>query len=411
MSHLDNYLHNLQRFGINPGLERIRALLQSANDPQSAYPILLVGGTNGKGSTCEFAARLLAQEGRRIGLYTSPHLYRWNERIRILPGEGLFEGEINDADLDALFFDALPHIEKVAAQMGQLTEFEVVTFLGLWHFARQKVDAAVVEVGLGGKWDATNVTEPLVSVVTHVALDHMDRLGNTVEEIAADKVEIARGGRPFLTAETRQSVLDIFQKHCAKIGAEFHRVDTGVHSVGERADFQSKNLELATAAALELQKQLGWQETAGAVHLEGTQVVGRAEKLGNLILDGANNPDGAEILAKHITKTLAIPPSKLILVLGILADKDFEKMTRILVPLASKVIVTQSTSPRAATTTQVAPIARETCSHVEEVAAVAAAVERAQVLAGPSDTILVTGSFTTIAEVPRPEREVEREIS
>ncbi|HEX9996143.1 MAG TPA: Mur ligase family protein, partial [Abditibacterium sp.] len=211
MTRLENYLQNLQRFGIQPGLERIQALLESAGNPQNSYPIMLVGGTNGKGSTCEFAARLLAQDGRRIGLYTSPHLYNWNERIRILPGDGLFEGAISDADLDALLDDALPHIETVARELGQPTEFEVMTFLGLWHFSRQKVDAAVVEVGLGGKWDATNATEPIVSVVTHVALDHMDRLGNTLEEIAADKVEIARAGRYFITAETKKSVLNVFK--------------------------------------------------------------------------------------------------------------------------------------------------------------------------------------------------------
>ncbi len=401
MSQLEIYLENLQRFGIRPGLERIKALLQRAGNPQNEYPILLVGGTNGKGSTCEFAARLLAQD-KKIGLYTSPHLYKWNERIRILPGQGLFEGAVTDEDLDTLFFDALPYIEAVAAELGQPTEFEVVTFLGLYHFARQKVDAAVIEVGLGGKWDATNVTNPLISVVTHVALDHMDRLGNTVEEIAADKVEIARPGRPFFTLESKGSVLEIFRAHCEKIGASLHQIQPDFTIEGQKPDFQRQNLTLATAAANTLQKGLNWEPTTNTDLLQNAQVVGRAERLGNLILDGANNPDGAEILAQHITRNLQLTPENLILVLGILADKDFEKMTRILAPLARKIIVTQSTSPRAATTSQVAPIASQICSDVEEVVPVTAAVERAQQLAGPQDIILITGSFTTIAEVPRP---------
>lgn len=399
MSHLEHYLSHLQRFGIKPGLERIRALLQRAGDPQNDYPILLVGGTNGKGSTCEFAARLLTQGNRKIGLYTSPHLYKWNERMRILPGVGLFEGEIPDEQLDELFHDALPHIEAVAAELGQPTEFEVVTFLGLWHFARQKVDAAVVEVGLGGRWDATNVTEPLVSVVTHVALDHMDRLGNTVEEIAADKVDIARPNRPFLTLETGESVLAIFRDHCAKIGAHFKQTS---HPDDAGSDFQTVNLALAQAAVEAFQLQAGWEVGVDTSSVKGRGVVGRAEHIGNMILDGANNPDGAEIIAAHIKDNLAVKPEDLVLVLGILADKDYEKMTRILVPLAKKVIVTQSTSPRAATTEQVAAIARQMSAHVEEVVPVAAAVERAQVVADSDDTILVTGSFTTIAEVPRP---------
>ncbi|MBW3635389.1 MAG: bifunctional folylpolyglutamate synthase/dihydrofolate synthase [Armatimonadetes bacterium] len=395
MTQLATYLQNLQRFGIQPGLERIRALCQSAGNPHLAYPTILVGGTNGKGSTCEFTARLLAQSGRKIGLYTSPHLYEWNERIRILPGEGLFEGAITDADLDALLNDALPHIEAVAQSLGQPTEFEVMTFLGLWHFARQKVDAAVIEVGLGGKWDATNVTEPLVSVVTHVALDHMDRLGNTLEEIAADKVCIARAGRPFVTGEHKENVLEVFRAHCEKIGANFYQANLS------HGDFALANRQLARSAAITFSKSFGWSID---IQSPGLNVRGRFETIATspqVIIDGANNPDGAQNVAAEL-KRRQIQAENLILVLGILADKDFAQMTQILTPLAKIVIVTQSDSPRAASTTQIAPIARQFCAHVEEIVPVAAAVERAQTLAGAGDTILVTGSFTTIAEVPRP---------
>ena len=398
MSQLAVYLQNLQRFGIRPGLERIAALLASAGNPQASYPLVLIGGTNGKGSTSEFTARLLQRGGRKIGLYTSPHLYEWNERIRILPGEGLFEGAVSDQELDALFHDAMSHIEKVAGQLGQPTEFEVVTFLGLWHFARQQVDAAVIEVGLGGKWDATNVTEPLVSVVTHVALDHMDRLGNTLEAIAADKVCIARPRRPFLTSETKPNVLEVFRAHCEKIGAELRQVSVG------SGDFQGQNEALAREIAKVFAEKAGYETRLEALALPHPQVPGRAEVIGQnprLIIDGANNPDGAQILAQHITQNLKISPDKLILVLGILADKDFEQMTQILAPLAKTVIVTQSDSPRAATTGQVAVIARQFNKEAEEVVPVIAAVERARALAGPEDSILVTGSFTTISEVPR----------
>lgn len=398
MSQLEPYLARLQRFGISPGLERIRALLERAGNPHLAYPTLLVGGTNGKGSTCEFAARLLSQNGRRIGLFTSPHLYAWNERIRILPGAGLFEGAISDADLDALFQDALPHIEAVAAQLGQPTEFEVVTFLGLWHFARQRVDAAVIEVGLGGRWDATNAIEPLLSVVTHVALDHMDRLGDTVEEIAADKVHIARPGRPFLTLESKPSVLEVFRSHCRAIGADFQAFAPLFCD-----DFQQVNFDFAQKIVARFATELRWPvEAAPRFPL---RVRGRFEQIGaapRLLIDGANNPEGAAQLVDQIEHD-PLSHRDIILVLGILVDKDWAQMTQILVPLAKMVIATQSNSPRAQTAALVAEEARRHHSQVEEVVPVAAAVERARQLAAPSDTILVTGSFTTIAEVPRPE--------
>ncbi len=396
MSRLAHYLSDLQRFGIAPGLERIKALLARADNPHLQYPHVLIGGTNGKGSTAEFAARALAQKGRRIGLYTSPHLYAWNERIRILPGDGLFEGAINDADLDELLDDALPHIEAVAVKLGQPTEFEVMTFLGLWHFARQKVDAAILEVGLGGKWDATNATAPLVSAVTHVALDHCDRLGDTLEKIAADKVCIARAGRTFLTAETKPNVVEVLQAHCAQIGAEFVRV--GMPTTN---DFQIQNRAFALHIAREFSSELDWQ---APITIHKTTVPGRAEIIGaapRVIIDGANNPDGAARLARHLRERLALQPDETILVVGILKDKDWRAMIDILAPLARLVICTQSDSPRALSVGELAGEARRYNVNVEEIESVENAVARARQSAAPSDTILVTGSFTLIAEVPR----------
>ncbi len=404
MSRLAHYLQHLQRFGIAPGLERIRALLEAVSNPHQSYPHILVGGTNGKGSTCEFAARLLAAGGRRIGLYTSPHLYEWNERIRILPGEGLFEGAIADADLDALFDDGLPHIEAVAARLGQPTEFEVLTFLGLWHFARMGVDAAVIEVGLGGKWDATNASDPLVSVVTHVALDHMDRLGDTLEKIAADKVCIARAGRPFVTGEWKPEVLAVLRVYCASIGAPFNHVAPSgtLRKLGKKLDFQAFNYGVAWEATEQLCGQLGWvaPEWEYGIH----HVPGRMEVMAEnprVIIDGANNPDGADSVALALLLKPDKQPENLLLVLGILADKNWREMTEILAPLARTVICCQSDSPRALPAEELAAFARTLHPHVEVAASVKLALERARQLAGAEDTILVTGSFTTIAEVPR----------
>lgn len=402
MSRLAAYLQDLQRFGIRPGLERIEALLRSVGNPHLSYPHILIGGTNGKGSTCEFAARMLAHNGRRIGLFTSPHLYEWNERIRILPGQGLFEGSISDAELDALFDDGLPHIERVARELGQPTEFEVLTFLGLWHFARQRVDAAVVEVGLGGKWDATNASDPLVSVVTHVALDHMDRLGDTLEEIAADKVCIARAGRPFVTGEWKPNVLRVFEEHCGEIGANIIRSFAAQHTLEHPLLRRGQNYLIARRAASTLAEALNWpplENVASAV-----QVPGRLELIERepaVCIDAANNPDGAAHLAFEVRETKKIQPENLLLVLGILKDKNWREMTDILAPLSKVVICCQSDSPRALDAEELAEYAQGLHPNIEVVRDVKIAVERARYLASPEDTILVTGSFTTIAEVPR----------
>jgi dihydrofolate synthase/folylpolyglutamate synthase len=395
MSRLASYLQNLQRFGIRPGLERIEALLASVDHPHRKYPHILVGGTNGKGSTCEFAARLLAQNGRRVGLFTSPHLYEWNERIRVLPGVGLFEGAIEDDELDALFDDGLPHIEAVAAKLGQPTEFEVLTFLGLWHFARAGVDAAVIEVGLGGKWDATNASDPLVSVVTHVALDHMDRLGNTLEEIAADKVCIARRNQPFVTGEWRPEVLRVFEDHCGKIGTLVEVVKPLFAD-----DFQQRNKHLAQNIVRVFGAQVGWDVSTHEVEVP---ILGRHEILQHhprLMIDGANNPEGAAALVDFLNHD---SPShgRIILVLGILKDKNWREMTQTLVGEADVVICCQSDSPRALDALELSRYAQQFCQNAEVVRDVKLAVERARELANPDDTILVTGSFTTIAEVPR----------
>jgi dihydrofolate synthase/folylpolyglutamate synthase len=404
---LETYMAELQRFGIRPGLDRIRALLASAGNPQNQYPIVLIGGTNGKGSTCEFLARRLTFHGR-IGLYTSPHLYRWNERIRVLDAtqSGPFCGLISDDDFDALLTDALPHIEGVTPEHGQPTEFEILTFLGLWHFARCGVQAAVVEVGLGGLWDATNVTEPLVSVVTHVALDHCDRLGNTREEIAADKAGIARPDRAFVTAETLPNVLQVLEERCTEIGARLVRVPDEDESTVEidRTSvlpvWQRINARTAAVAARELESELGWPSSPEAT---AVAVPGRAEIVRQnptVILDGANNPDGAQHLADHLRAVY--PDRKFIFVAGFSADKDWRAMLEIWQPLAAHWIATQATHPRAATSEELARALGETsAAPVEAIAHVGDAVQRALQTAAPDDIIVIAGSFFVLAEVDR----------
>ena len=423
MTAFEDYISSLQRFGIQPGLERIQALLQRMGQPHRQYPHILVGGTNGKGSTCEFLARLLATDERRIGLYTSPHLYRWNERIRIVRGprfkvqsSAAFPDAISDEDLDALFHAARVHLDAVAAELGQPTEFETVTALGLWHFARAKVDAAVVEVGLGGRWDATNVTTPLVSVITHVALDHCDRLGDTLEEIARDKVEIARTDRVLITAETKPVVLEVFAHHCEAQEVRFHPLFASKWS-NDAAGLQESLLYTESAPQPEDEFQKTNWQTALAAYYQFCrtqnqplntpprditfEVPGRLQVVSEqprVIFDVCNNPDGAAYLAGAFQQRFPDAGGKTILVLGILADKDYEAMTRLLAPLARVVIATQSQSPRATSATALATIAQPLCPEVKTMVPLAEAMRHAMEIANPNDTVLVAGSFTNISE-------------
>lgn len=430
MTRFENYLANLQRFGIQPGLERVRALLARLDEPQKNYPHVLVGGTNGKGSTCEFLARLLAADGAKIGLYTSPHLYRWNERLRVVQqeagsakqaGSNPFPDAISDEELDVLFSGAKPHLDAIANELGQPTEFETLTALGFWHFARRGVEAAVLEVGLGGRWDATNVANPWVSVVTHVALDHCDRLGNTLEAIAADKVEIARPGRVLVTAETKESVLNVFRTFCDTESTRFwpilapdcsndaENLQSCLNFLDSSPNFQSDNFQrenrqtaLAAFYAFQSERRLPFR--APSLTDSSPPVPGRLEivhESPRVILDVCNNPDGALHLAHALREELKIPRENLILVLGILGDKDFAAMIEHLAPLAKIVIATQSQSPRAAGAETLAEAARKHCAHVESVTPIPAALTRALALSSPHDTICIAGSFTTIGEIER----------
>jgi len=418
----------VQRFGIKPGLERVRALLEEAQvlaGGLQRFPTVLVGGTNGKGSTAQFLSVLLAGTGARVGLYTSPHLHDWNERIRIIDqasmrsGE-IFFGAISNAELEALFQGARPLLDKVAASPhGQATEFEALTLLGLWHFARQSVDAAVVEVGLGGKWDATNVLDPLVSVVTHVALDHCDRLGSTLEEIARDKIHIARPNRIVVTAEGKPQVLEVMREQCDRVGARlwpfqslsFSNDFDACREVWEEVSllplpdapaFQKLNLQTARVAQAALCRELGWaleEERAEQWQVLGG-VAGRYERVREkplVVLDGANNPDGAA----RLSQVLADEKKRVILVVGVSSDKDFEEMLQVLAQASQDIVVTQAKHPRALPIEELELVARKYFAQVRSAYDVNAALQHALAEAGEDDVICVCGSFFVLGELDR----------
>jgi len=458
-----SYLASVQRFGIRPGLERIRELLLRAQvldaEGQTSFPVVLIGGTNGKGSTAQFLAQMLAGSSHRVGLYTSPHLHSWNERIRIVSPSNSGEpsgGLIEDAELEALFQSTLPLLDEVAqSEHGQPTEFEVLTLLGLLHFARQNVDAAVVEVGLGGKWDATNVLYPLVSVVTHVALDHCDRLGSTLEAIAADKIHIARPERVLVTAEQKPQVLEVFREHCTRIGARLCawqaktalQCEERAKCAKEQArvlppempEFQKLNWQTARVAHLAFAHAASWPKSLSPTRLRRSnqsaprgrvssivsivaaawradaeaflaatatpQVAGRLELVRReptVILDGANNPDGAQVLARELKRLKEQNPgAKLHLIFGASSDKDALGMLQVLAPLADRLTLSQASHSRAAAVGELASMARECEASVDEAADVNRALERALAEARAQDIVCVCGSFFLLGDVDR----------
>lgn len=402
----------LDKFGINLGLSRITACLESLGNPQDAYPTVHIGGTNGKGSTSAFLASILKEAGYRVGLYTSPPLQWFGERMRI-------NGEIMpDSKVPALY-------EKVLAAAGrnpkakEMTQFEIITAMAFTYFAEEKVDAAVIEVGMGGRLDSTNVIKPLAVAVTNVGLEHSAHLGNTVEAIAREKAGIAKRGAPFFTA-AREPALGVLREEALKAGAAFHslgeefsltgKADTYTYkgkgweidniALGLPGPFQRLNAALSLGLAEALSERgFSISEDAARRGLLNARWPGRLELFlgrGRVLLDGAHNPHAAEVLAEALKE--GFPRRNLTLVLGILEDKDAESIIADLTPLAQRVILTRSSSTRALDPAALQAKAATLVTGAEASPGVEEALELALEGLGPEDLVVVTGSLTLVGE-------------
>jgi dihydrofolate synthase/folylpolyglutamate synthase len=366
-----DYLDHLQHFGIKLGLENIAALCAALGNPQNRFLSLHVAGTNGKGSVSAMLAGILRAHGLKTGLYTSPHLARIEERIR-------FNGKMIPARRFRERLTALKDVIDREMAGGKLvyhpTYFEVVTALAFVEFAEQKVDVAVLEVGMGGRFDATNVVRPLVSVVTTIAKDHEKHLGATLDKIAFEKAGIIKPGVPVVCGVRGGPALRVIQRIARERQAplvevfgpgrmlETRRTRGGYRFVyrGERCTYaftpglagrhQGANAATAIAAADVLSRV--WKPFDKAKILEAvreTRWEGRLETVRTrplVLLDGAHNPEGAEALAAHVRDVVRRP---VVLVLAAMEDKDLRAMTRILFPIASTVVLTRVPYKRSAT--------------------------------------------------------------
>ncbi len=391
----NDYLDTLRPLAMRFGLERMERALAALGHPERDLRILHVAGTNGKGSTCAMAARALALAGHRVGLYTSPHLVRFHERIQV---DGV---AIDDAALGARIEEvrrACPWHES-GEEGDRLTYFEFATLVGLLHLARERVDAAVVEVGLGGRFDATSAVVPLVTAVSRVGLDHMQFLGDRVDAIAREKAGIFKRGVPAVVAAAQPPpAMEALRDEAARRGAPFHVAAASWDGpIALRGPHQSGNAALA-AAALRLLDAAGVRVGEAAIR-EGIATArwpGRMEEVGGVLLDGAHNPDGAAALAAAIP--VLHPGRPVELVFGVLADKDHEGMLAALAPVARRLHLVAPDSPRARDPRTYAPMVEGLGAAFDVHASVREAIGCARSAAKDGALVCVAGSLYLVGE-------------
>ena len=437
-----SYMNGLIRFGWKLGNERFAALCARFGNPQDRYAVIHVAGTKGKGSTTALAAAILRAAGYNVGAYFSPYVYDVRERVQV-------NGEmIPREDFARLVTEIRPHIEALAqTELGQTTEFELKTLLGFLYFAERGVDFACIEVGLGGRLDATNVVQPAVTVITNIGLDHTNILGDTHALIAAEKAGILKPGIPCFTATENPEALEVIRRIAAERNVPLALVRRGSVSgpTGEETEvrwevasslfvgeghtdpvtiatptrlyaqmemrmggiYQRANAACAVAAVERALTERGTElpETAVRSALATTALPGRLSlyPLPNgplVVTDGAHNALAAEALAGPVAALREqYRIERLFLVIGMVGGHAPEGVLAALAPDADRVYACQPDWKRAQPADEIAAVARRFCSHVEVIPSVNEAAHAAIRDAGPEDMVLITGSFYTVGEV------------
>ena len=444
-SHIDYSVERSYRYAAEVfDLSRVRTLLDALGNPQDTYPTIHIAGTKGKGSTAALIASVTQAAGYRTGLYTSPHLQRFTERICV---DGI---EISETEVADLVDEIRPHVARISG----LTAYEIITALGFLHFQKHNVECAVIEVGLGGRLDATNVIHPMVAVITSLSYDHMHLLGNSLSDIAREKAGIIKAGVPIVLAPQMfeakvvvEAVAEELSAPLVKVGRDWlfspgrHSLegqyfsvwsaqeqplmDTYVESAGIEewlpprffipllGHHQVVNAAVAYAA-LQCMRDRGLKIPEAAIH-EGFASVrwrGRLEIVTRsplVIVDSAHNRDSA--LKLRIALDDYFPGQRVILVFGASADKDISGMFTELLPRVWRLIVTQAVHPRAADPEDLADLAHASGVSVDIIVPVADALARAMKDAGSEDVILATGSLFVVGEAIAAIEAMEKEKS
>lgn len=416
-----NYINNLDRFGIKLGLERMESVLQFLDNPHTKFRAIHITGTNGKGSTAAFINSILIHHGFRVGLFTSPYLEKFTESIRV-----------NGTEIEELrVVDFIKKIKPVTEALirrglGNMTKFELITAMAFDHFALMKIDFAVVEVGLGGRLDSTNILKDKVCVITPISLDHRDVLGKTLAEIAREKAGIIKEGNPVVSSKQSLTVKRVLEEKVKKSKAQifFQNKDfrcrrlscdsagqvfdyTGLHINLPKLEIcmnglhQVENAALALAAVECLAQKNRFIIKGKGIRngLKHTRWPGRFEVVSNnprVVLDGAHNPHGAKALRKTLEEQKF---ERLILVIGMLKDKDYKKFVDIIAPVTDIAIVTKPPNKRALETEI---LRKEFHTHnvvTETRESIYEAVNRALQISREGDLICITGSLYLIGEV------------
>lgn len=385
---LTKYLETLIPREFRMELEPMIEACQHMRNPQRVFPTVHISGTNGKGSTAAFLARIMQGSGYRTGLLTSPHLVDVRERIRI-------DGEtISKRDMVAF-------ADRVRVNLPDdhfLSYFEFITLLAFEYFREKNVKVAVIETGLGGRLDATNVIEPKVAIITSMAVDHQHHLGNTLKEITAEKCGIIKRGVPTVSAVQPEEAMIEIQRWCDDMGSPLVIADPRsiTTELGLAGEHQKQNAACAVEAA-HLLGDAGFSVSDIEKSLAATTWAGRLETLQSkptIVIDGAHNLAGAETLARYVKGNVARKDA--VLMLGVLHGKDVAGMCRTLVPLFREVICVRAPSDRAESPKDLAATARAYGATVHMAEDIPSALEEYMPKLKKSDTLIVSGSLTTI---------------
>jgi dihydrofolate synthase/folylpolyglutamate synthase len=412
-------IFKLGRFGIKLELETIQNILKFLNNPQKNYYTIHVAGTNGKGSTATYIESILRTAGFKTGIYTSPHLVRFNERICV-NGQQISDEQVVEA------YEA---VHAVDLGKRRATFFEINTAMAFYHFSREKVDWAIIETGMGGRFDATNVIRPQVSVITNLSIEHTDYLGNTIKDLAREKGGIIKQNTPVVTGVSQPSGLGVIRQIAADKSAPlfqfkhdfsirknpkkttylFRGLDQTYQDIIKPlpGDHQRENLSLALAACelvfnkfkrtdprYTLSPDLIKQGLAAAKWPGRLEIISQTPLV---ILDGAHNLKAAQLLGKYLSQTLS--DRNLTLVVGILDDKPYQEMLKHLVPCAQRIIITRAKIDRSLGTGVLKKAVKKlTRKKIEVIEDVQAAVTHAIATCSDNDAVCIAGSLYVAGE-------------
>lgn len=415
------YITEVGNFGSNYGLERTYKLLEFLDNPHGKLKIIHVAGTNGKGSTTAMITSMLKESGYKVGMYTSPFLEEFEERMQI-NGEN-----IPKEKLAQLMTKIKYAVDKVIEEgYNHPTEFEIITALMFLYFATEKVDFAVVEVGLGGRLDSTNVITPILSVITSISFDHTNILGNTLEEIAREKAGIIKAGIPTLIYPQEEIVKKVLSEKCEELGAKLYKINKDdaklVEIIKEDKIYQLVKVKLDDEYDVKLPLLGEHQILNLALALKALEIIkdkapklrnestmkalsevrwnGRLEVMSNepyVVIDGAHNIQGIMQLDKNIRKYFEY--DDLYLILGILADKDVDHMVKVITPQAKKVFTVTPNSIRAETAEELMGAVKKYNQDCQAYSDYKNAFEDTLKLCKKDDLLLISGSLYMIGEM------------